>query len=135
MLVRKFFSSKVMIYAARLGGVIREVLQKRPFPKLIDSILCHPVNPEDTNLDSIGKKYGPEYPITIVRDRLYRVWRYQHAPGPVPAMWLVTDNQDELQAWFSLRVKIRGKTPINVCELLDIFGPMREMEFQRHVLA
>jgi hypothetical protein len=50
-------------------------------------------------------------------------------------MWLVTDNQDELQAWFSLRVKIRGKTPINVCELLDIFGPMREMEFQRHVLA
>ena len=28
---------------------------------MIDSIPCYPVNPQDTNLDSIWEKYGPEY--------------------------------------------------------------------------
>lgn len=93
------------------------------------------VEPDDTALDEIWERHRGEYPITNVRDAIYRRWRYQIGPTPRPDIWLVTDPDDGLQGWFALRTAQRGTgKAARVCELLDVFGPLHKPEFQRRML-
>ncbi len=120
---------------AFVTGTLRDTLL-RSTPTIGASFKVEPVEPDDGHLDEIWQRYKGEYLITVVRDETYRIWRYSRAPEPVPSLWLVTDSVRDLQAWFSLRIKQRGiEQQVRVCELLDVFGPLGEPEFQRGVLA
>lgn len=123
-------------FVASIAGTIRDALLRRSMPTIAASIKVEPVEPDNGHLDKIWQRHKDEYLITVVRDEPYRMWRYLRAPEPVPSLWLVTDSVRDLQAWFSLRVKLRGiEQQVRVCELLDMFGPAGEPAFQRDVLA
>jgi len=136
-LLRRWPRFPAKSFLAFVAGAMRDALLLiKRMPIIAASIKVEPIEPGDDRLDEIWQPYKHEYLITVVRDKTYRVWRYSQAPEPVPSLWLVTDSVRDLRAWFSLRVKQRGiGQRVRVCELLDVFGPLGEPEFQRAVLV
>ena len=134
-LIRRFSHPSVTRHVASIAGVIRDAFRAKGLPAVPASIKCEQVTPQDPVLDDLWQRYRDDHRITVVRDRVYRVWRYGDVPGPKPSIWLVRDAQRDLQAWFSLRVAVRGIAQVKICELLDVFGSPQESEFQSHVLA
>ena len=128
--LKLFFKSA----SAKLG-IVYDRFWLRPLPAIASSVSCDNVEPDDSSLDEIWKRYRNDYQILTVRDRVYRKWRYNAILCPKPSLWRVSDVKRDLSAWFSLRVIARGVTRVSVCELMDVFGPSREGEFQRSVLA
>lgn len=117
-------------------GRILDAVARRELPTLAKSTRCASVEPEAEVLDELWIRYGNDYPVTAVRDRTYRSWRYSQAPPPTPQVYLVEgrgDSGDDVRGWFVIRVVRRGRLTV-VCELLDVFGPLRDREFQRQVL-
>ena len=121
-----------------LLGSLRDTIARPELPSLSGTIHYEQVvADDDERLDDIWVACRDDYQITMVRNRVYRHWRYNQVPGPRPEIFLVMDHGDiskKQAAWFVLHSTRRGRLS-SVCELLDVFGPLGEPEFQRQVLA
>jgi GNAT superfamily N-acetyltransferase len=132
----KWFGQLVFLRSVvPIMGIIGDHFLVKRLPQMPVSITCEKVEPHDSVLDDLWQQYRSEYRITVVRDRVYRVWRYKDAPEPKPSIWFIQDSQRNLGGWFSFRVAVRGQAQVKICELLDVFGPTQDPQFQKHVLA
>ncbi|MEZ4223842.1 MAG: hypothetical protein R3B13_23030 [Polyangiaceae bacterium] len=119
-----------------LAGMPLDVVAKLRQPRLGTGTRVERVSADDAVLDEIWTRYRDQYRITNVRDARYRRWRYIDCPEPQPSLHLVTDSLTGAQGWFALKTKERGKDyPIQVCDVVDIFGPVEDARFQRQVIS
>lgn len=131
----RLFRHRWIRFPTLILGCFYDLLRKKSLPGISDSIVCEQVRPDDPKLDEIWRLHKNDCPVMAVRDGTYRDWRYNKIPGTKPTLWLVTDENAGLDAWFALRVVERGASEVKVCELLDVFGPFKPDRFQREVLA
>ena len=69
-------------------------------------------------LDHLWERLAPHYPLAMVRDGAWLVWRFDQCPWPAHRRFLVRAPNGEIRGWFVTRAEWQGQPILAVVDLL-----------------
>lgn len=74
--------------------------------------------PWSSALNALWQRLAPLYPVAMVRDAAWLVWRFDQCPWPAYRRFLVRAENGELRGWFATRNEWQGQPILAVADLL-----------------